>query len=229
MKRVSSNVRNAFEAKMNETLAKCQRYYKMPLPTVELIFKQMGHSAGQALYNPLTGEATIHINPDYLENHYESMLNQTMPHEVSHIVASFVHRKNCGHGPLWKMVCTWAGIPATRCHQYSLEGVKVKQYNKPFQYACKCRKWQFTARKHKTLQTPGRWSECRACGARLVYEGILINNILRPVVKPAEPLPVKVIVTFQEPKIEAPKPAEPVFKLVTRFINGTLQNVKIPA
>ncbi len=252
---VSPKVFAEFRDKINETLAKCQKFSKQTLPVPKLIFGQLGVKAGCAQYRSFTGEAHVKINSDFLKNHYDDMLNDTLPHEVAHVVTGFLFPMDRGHGKWWKMVMGWIGLPAAdRCHTYSLEGVKNKKHKRPYQYSCKCEKPHFcTERIHRAIQCDNSWRKCKRCRTRIEFAGKVVGGVLRPAIKKETPSPLTMVVTtldkgvltklatplnFVEtivPEVKVtitpePTPApsvEPRYKLVGRFLNGTFQNVKV--
>ena len=72
-------------AKMEETLNICRARYKTVIPTPTLKFSQMGRNAGVCKMNYFNvASSTVIINPDYFKNHYNDMMNETVPHEIVH-------------------------------------------------------------------------------------------------------------------------------------------------
>ena len=185
---VSPQIQEAFQNKMEEVLNICRQKSGQNIPTPPLKFRQMGRRAGvchcsfifefgrRTSYKP--GSGYVVINPDYLKNYWDDMLNDTCPHEVAHYVAAFLYgREGYGHNNLWRRVMSWMGIPAAdRCHQYSLEGVKTRQTHKDYKYTCGCYGsiYWVTAAKHERYQygeRTGRGARCRRCRKVIVIEG----------------------------------------------------------
>ena len=240
---VSAELRKACEAKMEETLDICRKKYGKDIPTPPLKFAQLGRRAGICQYTHGIWDtkvtALIVINPDFFKNHYDDMLNDTVPHEVAHYIAIFIHgQKAHGHGWLWKSVMHAIGLSGDRCHEYSLEDVKVKTIPRPFKYSCGCSDGHtLTAYKHRqhfdSIGMGRRRLQCRRCRKYLTYEGIIQNGVFTPSQKrtPVVPEPVRIVQVFN-----IVPPAQPItvtepeskFKTVTRFVNGMLENVKVP-
>lgn len=63
----------------------------------------------------------IEISTAFLNEHTEQIHNETIPHEVAHMVAWDLF-EDTGHGPDWKMVMVSYGLPPDRCHNMSLSG-----------------------------------------------------------------------------------------------------------
>ena len=130
--------------------------------TPKYSFRQMGRRGGLAYYK----ENRIELNPDFFKNHAEEMINQTVPHEVAHLVAFKVYSLlGKGHGRFWKLVMGALyplGVKVSRCHQYDLEGVKVRIVARPFSYHCGCMDHNITKNIHAKIQS-GRKYTCNRC------------------------------------------------------------------
>lgn len=248
---VSHELNKAVRDKMEETLNKCRSHYGKTIPTPPLQFKQLGRTAGKCRFvygcwmNNNTSSATILINPDFFKNHYDDMLHDTVPHEVAHYVALFLYGKEGdGHGWRWREVMAIIGLAAsTRCHEYSLEGVKAKPM--PFKYTCGCSKEHNLSKtmhqRHQSALSAGRKGyKCRVCKKPLTYQGFTHNGNFIPSEKkdtptkavevariiPANLLP-KISVVIQPKPIVVEKP-DSGFRTITRFVNGSLTNVRVP-
>jgi predicted SprT family Zn-dependent metalloprotease len=145
----------------------------------------MGRTAGRANWMWLTNgfvanlkgtemdvnTAEITINPDYCQNgHWEDILNNTLPHEYAHILAGFIYGRTLGdgHGHGWRVCMNVLGLPAKRCHKYSMEGVKTKVHVK-WEYKCNCRTHYVGKKVHEKIQY-GAPYYCKSCRARIVYQ-----------------------------------------------------------
>jgi SprT protein len=101
--------------------------YGLPLPCI--VYRSRGRTAGRAFFF----RNVISLNPGYLNNgELDAMLTRTIPHEVAHLFAYVVY-KDRGHGRGWSHMMYKLGLPAKRCHSYSLDGV-VK--TAPFTCGC---------------------------------------------------------------------------------------------
>lgn len=239
---VSPILEKAVRDKIETTLEICRKKYGKPLPMPTLRFRQSGLTAGY--YQPpgvWSGKSEmIVINPDYFKNHYDEQLNDTVPHEVAHYVTRHVFGKVQTHGREWASVMNLIGIPADRCHTFSLEGVKTRKVEKPYHYTCGCseREHTLTKLRHNKCQSNlircGKTAfSCRTCGKSIVYKGFTHNGTFIPAKKPAsEPVKEVPSYTFNLPVVPRPvvTVTEPqqTFKTVTKFVNGMLTNVKVP-
>jgi SprT protein len=153
------------EDKILEVLLQAQSIYKQPftLPTLE--YRQMGRKAGYATYS------TWHValNSDFLHNgHLEEMIEQTLPHEIAHLISYKVYGPvlGTGHGRCWKSVMSRLGLEVRRCHDYSLEGVKVRKVTRvPAKCPCCGQMFNLTKIKANRIQMGRKiWHSEGRCG-----------------------------------------------------------------
>lgn len=131
---IDTTIHKRIEDKILDVLLLAQSIYKQPFEIPTLEYRQMGRVAGKAWFF----NWKVEINPDFLKNgHLEEMINQTLPHELAHLISQKVYGRTLGggHGRLWKSVMVRLGLPPNRCHDYSLEGVKTRKKAK---YPVKC-------------------------------------------------------------------------------------------
>lgn len=248
---VSRQLHSVCIDKINWALEICRTKSGQNIPLPNLRFRQLGRVAGVCRFIFPTKTGEVIINPDFFKNHYDDMLNDTVPHEVAHFAATFIYgRQAYNHGGYWKHVMSWLGIPsAERCHEYSLEGVKTRTVQKPFKYNCRCAgldHWQTQYIHNKILR--GTNYRCRKCKTRLVYVGMKNGNsfISRPVeqIEITSPIPQTPIIlpVMVNPRLPlnltnvgsiinpfANKPLPPArFTVVPKMIGGVLTNVRVP-
>jgi len=178
MNNTIEDIRTALETKILDTLLILEKKYPeitFPIPT--LILRQIGKSAGYAIY----ADNTVTINTDFCQNgHWDEMLNNTLPHEVAHLAARLIwktkypHYEYTAHGSIWKMVMHSIGLEAKRCHSMSLEGVKTKRkVEKNYVYSCGCPTPHNLSRiKHNRFML-GQYNNlhCKRCKVSLKYVG----------------------------------------------------------
>lgn len=65
---------------------------------------------------------------DYLCNHSDEEIKNTIEHELAHLMANTYYKKSCGHGYLWKGICRKYGINDERCASFdkSQEGCRYE-------------------------------------------------------------------------------------------------------
>ncbi|AGA89539.1 hypothetical protein Thimo_0700 [Thioflavicoccus mobilis 8321] len=138
-----------------------ERHYRRTMPTPEIRFDLRGQAAGQARIAP-TG-TQIRYNRQLLHDNPTEFLNQTIPHEVAHLVAYRVFgRRIRPHGREWQAVMAFFGAPAQRCHRFAVKRGTGRQLAR-HAYHCACRTHALTSIRHNRVLR-GRRYYCRTCG-----------------------------------------------------------------
>lgn len=95
--------------------AKAKELYNLDLSHVGIHFDLKGRSAGQACKRG--SQYHMRFNRDMLTREaFDHVLNNTVPHEIAHIVCFMNPTLGRGHDNGWARVCTQLGGNATRCH-----------------------------------------------------------------------------------------------------------------
>lgn len=82
----------------------------------------IGTTAGRAWL----GQWRIQLNEQLCKENLEDFINDTVPHEVAHLVAYKVFGDD-GHGDGWRSVMRALGLNPTRCHDYETKNVNGKR------------------------------------------------------------------------------------------------------
>jgi len=122
--------------------------YGMDFEVPRVRYDIRGTTAGQAR----AYQWAVRFNPVLLQENFEDMIEQTVPHEVAHLVA----RKKTPyrikpHGHEWKQIMRDFGKSATRCHDYDTSNARAWRRNvsrssvmapsrprERFPYECSC-------------------------------------------------------------------------------------------
>lgn len=123
----------------------------------------------------------IRINADLLVDNPIEMIQQTVPHEVAHVVTSALWVQARSHGREWKSVMQHFGKPPVACH--SMDVTRARR-GAQHPYRCACRDiHHLGAVRHKRVLS-GRISySCPRCRQALQPAHDL------PVIRPREPAP----------------------------------------
>lgn len=83
-----------------------------------IVFTQSGRVAGMAkrkgnIYN-------IEFNVEAILRDWDEMVNNTIPHEMAHIVDMFLHGGRSSHGPRWQSIAFALGCNPQRTHDIPL-------------------------------------------------------------------------------------------------------------
>jgi len=240
---VNQRIRDAFQSELVRYVMIARERSGKDIPIFRLQFGQLGGRGGVCHTTFLTGDSVVKINSDFLKpKTYDHLLKVTLPHEVAHAVQYFLYpyrlpesldllvaamtRKRKWqseaepHGWQWRQIMGWFGIrrPDVR-HNMDMTNVERRApIARPFRYVCGCGEHFLSMQLHKKVQLKGKTRHCLRCKQRIVYE--------RQVGKPVAAKPVVDLSPVVKP---AAKPVAPAtHKTVTRFIDGMLQNVRVP-
>lgn len=109
---------------------------------------------------------TIRLNIDLLYRNTESMLQQTVPHEVCHIVQHQLYTHSKAHGYEWQSLMRLLGLTPDRCHQYDVE--LQRKHDRPYKYVCPCgNTFNLTRGMHSKIKM-GSKRICNKCKGYLV-------------------------------------------------------------
>jgi SprT protein len=132
-------------------------------------FHRLGTSAGRAFCL----DNHIKLNIDYFAKYHKDMIEQTIPHEIAHVVSYQLYGyKGLGHNNYWKHVMRKMaplGVIVSRCHTYDVKDACLRKVNKPHKYVCKCKDpvHNLTNLKHNKILRGARYT-CMKCKTHLV-------------------------------------------------------------
>jgi SprT protein len=159
-----------------QALAETQRLVRLasahyisyiPSPTVR--FDLRGKTAGMVIHLP-TGEAFIRYNRLMLSENGAAFIEQTVPHEVAHLVARQLFGPNIRpHGREWRKVMLFFGANPIRCHNFPVSSTNSRRM-RYFHYRCACQVHSISAVRHHRSLT-GVTYLCRRCGSPLRWSG----------------------------------------------------------
>jgi SprT protein len=140
-------------------------HFAVHIPQFQVRFDLRGKAAGMARFHP-QGDWIIRYNQAMLAENGQAFIDQTVPHEVAHLVARAVHGAGIRpHGAEWQSIMTLFGAKPVRCHNFNLSR-KHRRSMRYFPYRCACGDHQLSAiRHHRCLS--GVTYLCRRCGSPL--------------------------------------------------------------
>jgi SprT protein len=108
------------EQRVKEVVAIAEKLYNVDiLPNLTITVRNMGLAAGSAELT-VEGSLIIEINTEAVEKHLDYVLNDTIPHEVAHLVTYLRPELGSAHNKGWKQVCEALGGSSKRCHSLQL-------------------------------------------------------------------------------------------------------------
>lgn len=157
----------SIEQRLRAAVENCYRhaenYYQRRFERPRLSFKLRGMAAATAHI----GQNAIRFNRLLLEQNTEDFLANTVPHEISHLIAYRLHGQRIApHGAEWAAIMRRVfGLEPRRCHPYAVRPRCKTAYH----YRCACTEGHaLSARRHHNALR-GRRYYCRRCRHFLRY------------------------------------------------------------
>jgi len=119
--------------------------YDRPFAKISVSLDLKGTCAGKAYH----WENRVKLNRFLLRQNPESMVNQTLPHEIAHVITHIQYPFAKGsHGPEWQSVMRMFGLVPDTCHDYDTSNVGTWKL-KRFEWLCPCGTKPMAAIRHK--------------------------------------------------------------------------------
>lgn len=171
---MSNTTHERAKAKVQELILKAETAYKRPFPIPAIDYNLRGRVAGRACYS----KWKIKLNRFLIESDTEQIINQTLPHEIAHLITFARNPRASAHGFEWRMVMMLFGVPADRCHHMDTTNAGRNKSTKQrrWTYSCKCREHKITTVRHRRalrrMASIGRTGyHCKYCKVNIVLKG----------------------------------------------------------
>lgn len=152
------------EAKVAKAMHLLQAFlpeHSLRRPTVT--YDLRGHHAGYAR----SSNNNIRLNLDLLLNETtrDEILNETIPHEVAHIVQRQIWPNSKSHGKEWKRLMWYLGLEPTRCHTMQTKAARKRTPQARYAYYCSCpnRTHFISQTRHNRIQRGTQTYKCKYC------------------------------------------------------------------
>lgn len=151
---------------------RARSFYGIKLPAAGIDFSLRGRCAGQARVKP-NGQTSLRINYQLLAENLDDFLQQTIPHEVAHLVVNWLVRNKRQrprpHGREWQAVMRECfDLEPIRCHSYQTTAARIVPRN--FLYRCNCRDHFLTRIMHNRVSRHYQ-ALCKGCITPLKFVG----------------------------------------------------------
>tara|TARA_R110000851_G_scaffold218427_4_gene371351 strand:+ start:1071 stop:1646 length:576 start_codon:yes stop_codon:yes gene_type:complete len=94
-----------------------------------IVFFKTGSSAGHVKYTSLGWGKQVfnlELNTVGFESDFDQMMDDTIPHEIAHVVEAFIHGES-SHGPRWNRIAKQLGCSGERCHEMDMSKATRKR------------------------------------------------------------------------------------------------------
>ena len=153
-------------AKTRQLLHIAEQHFNLPPSRPVILFNLTGKAAGLVIFQK-NSRCKVRYNRSLLERYGHLFIEQTVPHEVAHLIARARHGPGIKpHGNEWKAVMKFFRVAPDRCHGFdtSHAATRTMRY---FNYRCGCRAHRISAIRHNRILS-GTTYLCRVCGSSLV-------------------------------------------------------------
>lgn len=164
---VSFEIHNRVMAKMQECIKIIAEQSGVTI-NPSLAYDLRGTKAGQAVVYWDKTRPKVRLNKVLLMENVETMINQTLPHEMAHVAQFAIYGRipgNTPHGIYWQRIMGWLGLDAHRCHSYDVTNARVYKKRR-FEFTCGCRTHNVTVTIVKRINA-GQVYTCRVCGNKI--------------------------------------------------------------
>jgi SprT protein len=151
-----------------QLLAAAEQKFELKPSLPDILFDLKGKSAGLLVIHS-SGHTKIRYNGELLKLYGTKFIEQTVPHEVAHLIARRVYGKAIKpHGKEWQAIMAYFNVPANRCHSFDTTKTAHRRM-RYFDYQCACKCHQISAIRHNRMLS-GVTYLCRICGTSLVLK-----------------------------------------------------------
>lgn len=163
-----SEIKAAAERRVMECLEIAKLKAGISLKYDGVIFFDNSRAAG---YVYPTRSNVVYLNLPLMMRNEKDFLEDTIPHEVAHLVARAIQVKSGrvegAHGKTWKAVMSRVyGLNPVRCHSYEVSGIGRK--TKTYKYICSCKKFEVGSVRHNKMMKGAKYT-CKLCKKHLVF------------------------------------------------------------
>ena len=145
-----------------ECLFKAQRLYGLSdewREGIQIKFQNKGRTAGTASVK--RGQMILSFNEQMLcAEHRDRLLNDTIPHEIAHLVCFSLPQLGKNHDRGWKRVCIQLGGNGERCHDLPLARARKTRKRQRALYVVGGKELPVGLTQHKRIQSGTRSYRC---------------------------------------------------------------------
>lgn len=147
---------NLAQQRIEQVYQDAEAKYQKTFPRPKIGFGIRGRVAGRAFYY----QNKIELNFALLLQEKENFISRTPGHEAAHLIAFQLYGGGIKpHGIEWKSVMRVIGQDPSRCHNFEVKTNYI--------YICKCQKYYFSVRRHRSFLSGKMHYSCKNCNSRL--------------------------------------------------------------
>lgn len=203
---ITQAMKDQVTARINQDIIKINTKYNVDLKMPSISYDLRGTTAGTANWRTWH----IRLNAVLLQENFDDMLNDTVPHELCHLATDLIYpeahqrgmsvvtasgrrrrAKRSPHGSQWQSIMRAIGVDPTRCHSYDTTNARVKTRTR-YDYKCStCDHVMSVGPKHHAKMQRGAYMYHKSCkGSRLILVNAQPAPELKLAAQQASPTPV---------------------------------------
>lgn len=128
------------------------------------------HAVGLAHFDRQAGVATVTLNRDAIKQNPQNMLEDTVPHEIAHIVCMVAPHNGHGHNQGWQEVCKRLGGSGKHHYEYGDYDMRIRKRRKYLYDVPGKGVVMLSDVRHKRLQTENYCYKEASTGIRILKE-----------------------------------------------------------
>jgi len=121
--------RQQVQERVSQLIARVEELYSLKLPKIDIRFDLRGAAAGIAGYTQGGTQLYMRFNQDMMQNSgWDHLFDNTVPHELAHIVCFVAPRLGRDHDSGWRRVCRALGGNGESRHTQQVTYAKGKTF-----------------------------------------------------------------------------------------------------
>lgn len=161
---VPRHVREFAESNVKKALAIGAMKLNIFIPFQGVKFFNKSKTAGYVFSGD---NSIVYLNLELLKKNSEYFANDTIPHEVAHLFAYRLNKREAHHGKTWKKIMQNVfGLEPKRCHDLDTTG--VGRDTQSFKYICACKKHIVGKIRHNKMEKGAKY-RCASCYKTLTF------------------------------------------------------------
>lgn len=135
-------------------------------PKINIRCDLKGQAAGKVTWRP--GEPPlVRYNLDMARHQPEAFVQETVPHEIAHVLCHLLHPRARPHGPEWRVIMQRLGAEPKRCHAFEIPKTASRKRQQRWPYQCHCREHLLSSTRHYRVVRGQSSYQCTSCGETL--------------------------------------------------------------
>lgn len=167
---ITTAIKQKVTDKLKACIAIANKRYGIDVKFPNVVYQKRGTTAGTANYRTWT----IDLNPVLLVENLDDFIEDTVPHELAHLVTNMVYphahkrvygQKRSPHGSEWQSVMRVLGANPSRCHSYDTSNARTRT-KASYDYKCNCcgQVIKLGPKRHAQEQRQPGWYNHGGCG-----------------------------------------------------------------